>query len=136
MLNCISGYLLLHSQIAEAINLPREMFLRRRAARIQYAPVTAGLWMPGKKHTSKEIAGKLEQVSVLLTQGKSLSEATKSIGVSRQTFYRWREGRRAGVKSAPKSLRALEEENARLRRLVTDLLLEKMAIEDELKDRE
>lgn len=92
--------------------------------------------MLGKKHTSKEIAGKLEQVSALLTQGKSLSEATKAIGVSRQTFYRWRDGRRAGGKSTPKSLRELEDENARLRKLVTDLLLEKMAMEDELKERE
>jgi transposase-like protein len=88
--------------------------------------------VPGKRHSSKEVAGKLREVEALLGEGKSLSEATKTVGVSRQTLYRWRGGRRHSPKGLPKSLRDLEEENARLRRLVTDLLLQKMAMEDEL----
>ncbi len=89
--------------------------------------------MPGKRHTDDEIADKLRQVEALVGQGKTLGEATKLIGVSRQTLYRWREDRiGADIDDADDSsnrLRDLESENARLRKLVTDLLLQKMAIE-------
>ena len=92
--------------------------------------------MPGKRHTSDEIADKLRQVEALVGQGKSLGEATKLVGVSRQTLYRWREacvdaGSNGGEPLSDR-LRELETENGRLRKLVTDLLLEKMAIEERL----
>ncbi len=90
--------------------------------------------MPGKRHTDDEIADKLRQVDAMVAQGKTLGEATKLVGVSRQTLYRWREDR-SGVDSddagaSSDRLRELEAENGRLRKLVTDLLLEKMAIEE------
>jgi len=89
--------------------------------------------MAGKKHSASEIAGKLHRVEELLNDGKTLSEATRSIGVSRQTLYRWR-GEQPTLSTKPKErLRELETENVRLRKLVTDLLLQKMAIEEALK---
>jgi putative transposase len=98
---------------------------------------TSEVHMTGKRHTDDEIADKVRQVEALVGQGKTLGEATKLVGVSRQTMYRWREGRNGGdgvdidnADDASDRLRELETENARLRKLVTDLLLEKMAIEE------
>jgi putative transposase len=86
--------------------------------------------MPGKRHSSEEIAGKLQKVDALVSQGKTLTEAIKSVGVSRQTLYRWRGERGASVANPSQRLRDLESENQRLRKLVTDLLLEKAAAEE------
>lgn len=92
--------------------------------------------MPGKRHTDEEIADKLRQVDALVGQGKTLGEATKLVGVSRQTLYRWREDRGGVVGddagASSDRLRELEAENTRLRKLVTDLLLQKIAIEEKL----
>jgi transposase-like protein len=91
-----------------------------------------GRKLPGKRHTTDEIEGKLRQIEALVNQGKTLGEATKAVGVSRQTLYRWR-GTRAGDDNSSDRLRDLEAENIRLRKLVTDLLLQKMALEEQLR---
>lgn len=92
--------------------------------------------VPGRRHSSREIAGKLEQVDALIGEGKTLSEATKAVGVSRQTLYRWRGDKRPEAANPPRQLRDLEDENNLLRRLLVDLLLQKLAIEDALKERD
>ena len=46
--------------------------------------------MPQKKHKPEEIVAKLRQVDVLLSQGRSVGEAVRSIGVTQFTYYRWR----------------------------------------------
>ena len=46
--------------------------------------------MPQKKHKPEEIVAKLRQVDVLLSQGRSVGEAVRSIGVTHFTYYRWR----------------------------------------------
>lgn len=84
--------------------------------------------MPRKHHKPEEIVAKLRQVDVLASQGKSIAEAIRMIGVSEVTYYRWRQ-EYGGLKSDQvKRLKDLETENARLRRAVSDLTLDKMIL--------
>ncbi|WLR99394.1 IS3 family transposase [Shinella sumterensis] len=82
--------------------------------------------MAAKRHKAEEIVTKLRQVDVLNAQGKSMAEAIRSIGVTEVTYYRWR-SEYGGLKGDQvKRLKELEAENARLRRAVSDLTLDKM----------
>jgi transposase-like protein len=83
-----------------------------------------------KTHTPEEIVAKLRQVEVLAAQGKAVAEAVRSIGVTEQTFYRWR-AEFGGLKlNQVKRLKQLEAENARLRKAVADLTLEKVILKE------
>jgi putative transposase len=103
-----------------------------------------------KRHNATEIVSKLEQADILSSEGQTQNEIAKALGISVMTFHRWRKARRpypapSGLRTlgqlvadnrASESDRAsriaeLQLENSRLRRLVTDLLLEKMRLEDE-----
>jgi putative transposase len=84
--------------------------------------------MPRKRHTAEEIVAKLRQVDVLTSQGRSVADAVRAIGVSEVTYYRWR-SEYGGLKGDQvKRLKALEAENARLRRAVSDLTLDKVIL--------
>jgi putative transposase len=84
--------------------------------------------MARKRHKPEEIVTKLRQVEVLAAQGKSVAEAIRSIGVTEVTYYRWR-NEYGGLKGDQvKRLKELEAENARLRRAVSDLTLDKMIL--------
>jgi transposase-like protein len=84
--------------------------------------------MPRKRHAAEEIVTKLRQVDVLSSQGKSIAEAIRSIGVTEVTYYRWR-SEYGGLKGDQvKRLKELETENSRLRRAVSDLTLDKMIL--------
>ena len=86
--------------------------------------------MPQKKHKPEEIVAKLRQVEVLLSQGKSVGEAVRTIGVTQFTYYRWRK-EFGGLKSDQmKRLKELEKENDRLRKAVSDLTLEKLILKE------
>ena len=93
------------------------------------------------KHSKAEIAAKLAQAGDLATQGKLQSEISRTLGVSVMTLHRWRKmslARRAPpngpsqLDQMPPASRIaeLQLENSRLRRLVTDLLLEKLRHEE------
>ena len=83
-----------------------------------------------KAHTPEEIVAKLRQVEVLAAQGKAVAEAVRSIGVTGQTYCRWR-AEFGGLKlDRVKRLRELERENARLRKAVSDLTLEKVILKE------
>jgi transcriptional regulator with XRE-family HTH domain len=98
--------------------------------------------MPRKRHTPREIAAKLTQATELAAQGKLQSEIARTLGVSVMTLHRWRKGSPA-VAHVPAAVVLTEEgsrraaiaelqlENSLLRRLVIDLLLEKMRLEEE-----
>ncbi len=89
--------------------------------------------MAGKRHKAEEIVTKLRQVDVLNARGKSMAEAIRSIGVTEVTYYRWR-SEYGGLKGDQvKRLRELEAENARLRRAVSDLTLDKMILAEAAK---
>ncbi len=75
--------------------------------------------MPRKIHKPEEIVAKLRQVDVLTSQGQSVAEAVRSIGITEVTYYRWRR-EYGGLKSDQvKRLKALETENGRLRRAIS-----------------
>ena len=86
--------------------------------------------MPQKKHKPEEIVAKLRQVDVLVSQGQSVAEAVRSISVTPFTYYRSRK-EFGGLKADQvKRLRALEKENERLRKVVSDLTLEKLILRE------
>jgi putative transposase len=86
--------------------------------------------MARKRHKPEEIVAKLRQVDVLTSQGRSVAEAVRTIGVTEVTYYRWRQ-EYGGLKSDQvKRLKELETENARLRKAVSDLTLEKLILKE------
>jgi len=84
--------------------------------------------MAGKREKAEDIVLKLRQVEVLQGQGKSVSEALRQIGVTQQTYYRWRREYGGMNRDQLKRLKELEKENGRLRRAVSDLTLDKMIL--------
>ncbi|SUZ33682.1 hypothetical protein ROE7235_03455 [Roseibaca ekhonensis] len=84
--------------------------------------------MAGRRDKPEEIVLKLRQVEVLQGQGKSVSEAVRQIGVTVQTYYRWRKEYGGMSRDQLKRLKELETENQRLRRAVSDLTLDKMIL--------
>lgn len=84
--------------------------------------------MAGKREKAEDIVLKLRQVEVLQGQGKSVSEAVRQIGVTQQTYYRWRREYGGMNRDQLKRLKELEKENGRLRRAVSDLTLDKMIL--------
>ena len=89
--------------------------------------------MARKRHSAEEIVAKLRQVEVLCGQGKALAEAIRTIGVTEVTYYRWR-NEYGGLKGDQvKRLKELEAENARLRRAVSDLTLDKQILREAAK---
>ena len=86
--------------------------------------------MPTKRHKPEEIVAKLRQVDVLTSQGRSVADAIRSVGVTEVTYYRWRQ-EFGGLKSDQvKRLKDLETENTRLRRAVSDLTLDKLILQE------
>ena len=86
--------------------------------------------MPRRHHKPEEIVAKLRQVDVLASQGQSIADALRAIGVTEVTYYRWRQ-EYGGLKSDQvRKLKDLEAENARLRRAVSDLTLDKMILKE------
>jgi putative transposase len=103
------------------------------------------------RHTASEIAKKLATADEMVAQGKLQGDIAKSLGISVMTYHRWRKARGASTARAARPLadavridmvpereqmsqiRELQVENARLRRLVTDLMLEKVELEEGLR---
>jgi len=89
--------------------------------------------MARKRHTAEEIVAKLRQVDELTAQGKPVAGAVRTIGVTEVTYYRWR-NEYGGLKGDQvKRLKQLETENARLRRAVSDLTLDKLILAEAAK---
>ena len=84
-----------------------------------------------KKHTTPEqIIAKLREAEVLTAQGKTVAQAAKQIGVTEQTYYRWRK-EYGGLKTdQARRLKELERENARLKRLLADAELDKAILKE------
>lgn len=73
-----------------------------------------------KQLSGTEIIGKLRQADVQLAQGKTVPEVCRELGISQQTYYRWRNKYGGMSPDMIKQLRALQKENARLRKVVSD----------------
>ncbi len=84
--------------------------------------------MAGKREKPEDIVLKLRQVEVLQGEGKSVSDAVRQIGVTVQTYYRWRKEYGGMNRDQLKRLKELETENQRLGRAVSDLTLDKMIL--------
>ena len=86
--------------------------------------------MPRKRHKPEGIVAELRQVDVLVSQGQGVADAVRSIGVTEVTYYRWRQ-EFGGLKADQvRRLKELETENARLRRAVADLTLDKLILKE------
>ncbi len=86
--------------------------------------------MARKRYTSEQIIRYLRQAEVLTSQNRSILEICREIGVSENTYYRWRkEYGGMGVTQA-KRLKELEKENTRLKRAVADLTLDNLILKE------
>ena len=84
--------------------------------------------MAKKRYKPEEIVGLLRQADVLHSQGMTMSDAIRQIGVSEVTFYRWRKEYGGLSGDQLRRLKELEKENERLRRAVSDLTLDKQIL--------
>ena len=80
--------------------------------------------MVKKIYTPEQIINKLREVEILISQGATAMEASRKIGVTEQTYYRWRREYGGMRIEQAKGLKGLEKENARLKKLVADLSLD------------
>ena len=89
--------------------------------------------MRKKGYKPEQIINKLREADVLSSQGKTVEEICKKLGVSDVTYYRWRKEYGGMQIEQAKRLKDLEKENARLKKLVADLNLDKAILEEALK---
>ena len=88
--------------------------------------------MSRKRYTPAQIIGKLREAEVLLSQGQRTGEVCRRLGISEQSYYRWRK-EYGGLKvDQVKRLKDLEKENIRLRKAVSDLTLDKLILKEAL----
>ena len=86
--------------------------------------------MSHKRHTTEQIVNKLRQAEVELAKGQTVSAACKRIGITDQTYFRWRK-EYGGLKvDQAKRFKELEQENARLKRLLADAELAKAILRE------
>lgn len=86
--------------------------------------------MPGKIPKAEEIISKLREVEVLLSKGNKIGDICRKLGFTEQTYYRWRK-KYGGLKvEQAKRFKELEAENARLKKLVADLSLDKEILKE------
>jgi len=86
--------------------------------------------MPRKRFSVEQIINHLREAEVLLSQGKTVGEICRLIGVSEQSYYRWRR-EYGGLKvDQARRLKELEAENSRLKRAVADLTLDKLILKE------
>jgi len=86
--------------------------------------------MSRKRFTPEQIIGKLREAKVALAPWETAAQVCRTLGIAEQTFYRWRR-EYGGLKvEQAKRLKALEQENARLRRAVSDLTLDKLILQE------
>jgi putative transposase len=86
--------------------------------------------MPRRKYTPEQIISKLREAEVQLSQGQTVGQVCKSLGVSDQTYYRWRKEYGGMRTSQVQRLKELERENARLKKLVADLSLDNAILKE------
>ena len=86
--------------------------------------------MTRKRYKAEEILGKLRQAEVLIGQGRSVGEVCREIGVTEVTYFRWRKEYGGLRLDQARKLKDLEKENARLKRAVAELTLDKQILQE------
>ncbi len=84
----------------------------------------------GKKFTAEQIIGKLREAEVELARGKTVPEGVRKLGVTEQTYYRWKREYGGLRTDQARRLKDLEKENARLKRLLADAELDKAILRE------
>lgn len=88
--------------------------------------------MSRKRFTAEKIIGMLRESEVALAQGKKIGEVCRSLGISEQSYFRWRR-EYGGLKTTQaKRIKDLERENSRLKKAVADLTLDKLILREAL----
>ncbi len=83
-----------------------------------------------RRHKPEDIIGKLREAEIMLAQGSTVADVCRRIGVTEQSYYRWRK-EYGGLKlDQARRMKELEKENARLRRAVSDLTLDKLILQE------
>jgi len=80
--------------------------------------------MSRKRFSSEQIIGMLREAEVLQSQGMTIGEVSRKLGISEQTYYRWRKDYGGMRVDQAKRLKSLEKENVRLKKIVADLSLD------------
>ena len=83
-----------------------------------------------KRHSAEQIVSKLRQADVELGKGSKVPEVCKQLGISEQTYYRWRTKYGGMAPEIAKQMKSLEKENVRLKRLVVDLSLDNQILKE------
>ena len=86
--------------------------------------------MKKKGFSAEQIIGKLREAEVLLGQGSTVGEVSRKLGVTEQTYYRWRREYGGMRVEQARRLKELEKENGRLKRLVADLTLDNAILKE------
>jgi transposase-like protein len=86
--------------------------------------------MVKKAFRPEQIIGKLREAEVLLSQGVTIAEASRKLDITEQTYYRWRKEYGGMRVEQAKRLKALEQENTRLKRLVADITLDNAILKE------
>jgi putative transposase len=133
----LHGHLVLHEEHADAMSqrithLTYPPLKRRRFQRESLVAQTeGGQEMPrGKKFTAEQIIGKVNEAEVGLAQGKTVPEVVRKLGVTEQTYYRWKREYGGLRTDQAKRLKDSEKENARLKRLLADAELDKAILRE------
>ncbi len=86
--------------------------------------------MPNKRHTPEQVINKLREAEIAIAQGSTVAEASRQLGVTEQTFYRWR-SEYGGLRiDQARRLKQLESENSRLKRAIADLTLDNQILKE------
>ena len=86
--------------------------------------------MARKRYNAEEIIHRLREADVLFGQGETVGQVCKQLGVVEQTYYRWRKAYGGMKIDQAKRLKELETENARLKRAVADLTVDKLLLKE------
>ena len=86
--------------------------------------------MVKKSYSPEQVINKLREAEILLNQGAKIGEASRKIGVTEQTYYRWRKEYGGMRIEQAKRLKSLEKENARLKKLVADISLDNAILKE------
>jgi len=88
--------------------------------------------MARKRHSDEDILNLLRQIELDLNSGSDVTAACRKAGISDATYYTWRKRYGGMAKSQLQEMKALEKENARLKRIVADLELDKLILKESL----
>ncbi len=83
-----------------------------------------------QRHSAEQIVAKLRQADVELGKGMKVPEVCKHLGISEQTYYRWRQKYGGMDPQMARQLKALEQENKRLKKLVADQALDMLILKE------